>query len=364
MIIGQTRTPPLIGVPRAHRYVVASCSNLTMSTGFKVIDAIAALNPKPDFIPHLGDLSYDDNRMGAGTDALYQAELDAGPMKQKRSLRYWLRYFRKFPKVAELLRTTAFYWNKDDHDLYNDAHWDTVFATKTYDQINQALNQAYMEQTPHPTLWDAQGRVIGFEWNWGAIRYLMTDTRSQRRYTTGTPTLFGHNSGHEHVDHFTKICDRITQAGIDGVVKLVIFVTCTWAGNAHDGFGFAGAEAERAALCNHMKAVQALYGTRMVLISADGHLCAADDGTNSDYSTGGIGMFAHFVSSPWQSTSLSAGTYGWLGVDSKHATSDTMLGVFDANAANDNVTATFIDCAAGGAGVVVGTYNTEDLWAA
>lgn len=359
-MIGSFTTPPVIGTPAAFRYVIGSCSNMTAATGFKVIQAINALSPKPAFIVHLGDLAYDDNRLGAGTDALYLADLDADPLKQKRSMRFWTRYFRKLPEVQTMLQNMPFYWTRDDHDLYNDSHWDTAFATKTYDQISQLCNQAYIEQTPHPALYDPSGISLGFEWDYAACRFIMVDTRSQRRYTTGTPTLLGHNSGHEHIDHYSEITSAITQAGADGVKLLHLLVGATWAGNANDGFGFANADAERAALSNHIRSVALSTGMRVIIHTGDMHMCAADDGTNSDYSTGGIPTFAHFVSSPWNSTSLDSGTFSWNGGSAKHATSDEMLAVYDVDAANEQTIASFYDCA-GVSPSLVAEYDTSDL---
>jgi hypothetical protein len=351
-------TPPAAGATSTLRWVTGSCALLTSSTGFVVLDAILALSPQPKFIKFLGDFMYDDNR--DVNDPAYLVDIDADTFKQKRSTRYNTRAFAKYATPASLMAAMPFVSVPDDHDLYNDAHWDTAFASRTYDQIHTDMRTVWKELQPYPTSIDNTGTVIAFEHQWGDIRFLTTDTRAQRRYTTGTPTLFGHNSGHEHVDHFTQVCNRITAAGADSTVNtLVVEVTCTVDGG-NDGFGLY-ATAERLALYDHMRSVQVATGLRIVVSTGDKHLSAMDDGTNTDFSTSGMKKYIFAVDSPWASTALTTGTYSWAGSSAKHSTSDNYLGVWDRDTSGQ-ITKTIYDCSSGSA-VQVGQYSTTSLTA-
>jgi hypothetical protein len=349
-------TPPARGTASAVRWVTGSCALFSSAIGFKAVDTIMALSPAPSFVQFLGDY-YDDNV--DGNDAAYLIDIDADTYKQKRSSRYGVRRFAKWPSVAAMFAAIPAIGVVDDHDLYNDYHWDSSFATRTYDQIHTDLRAVWRELQPYPTSIDPSGTVIAFEQQWGDLRWLFTDTRAQRRYTVGTPTLFGHNSGHEHVDHFTQVCDRTTAAGADATVNTLIpLVTCTVDGG-NDGFGLY-ATAERLAWYDHMRGVQVATGLRIMVDSGDKHLTAIDDGTNTDFSSLGMLKYMLSVDSPWQSTSLATGTYSFAGVNSKHSSSDNYVSVYD-RAVTGHITKTVIDCSAGAPGTVVGTYVTTSL---
>lgn len=377
---GTLTTFPASGSTDAYRFVVGSCSFVNDSAGFKVLDCIRALSPVPAFYLHIGDLTYDDNV--DGNDPAFLAALAADPLSMKRNPRYYVRGFKKWPEVQAVNDIVPAFLMVDDHDfVFNDYEWNTVISGSSYSTVGAAARTAWLETAPYPTPFDPAGEVLGYQFDFGASRFIVGDYRSLRRYTNGAiPTFLGNSSGPGTFDQYTAVANAIAQAATDQVKLLHFVVDCTWA-NGNDGYGAAGGVAvaagvsaansvkERRDLCNAIRAAEAAYPSlRCVIHVGDMHMCAADDGgtTSTDFSTGGIPHVVQFVSSPWQSTSLNDASwiYTWNGVSAKHSPSDNLLAVYDVAAGHQQITATFYDCVTGSA-VQIGQYSTADLasWA-
>jgi hypothetical protein len=357
-MIGTLKTAPALATPAAFRFVLGSCSNFTTANGWNA--ATQCLAKAPDFYIHLGDLIYDDNV--DADNPYFLARIAADPLELKQNTKYYTRGYRKWSGVQALNQAVPVYAQPDDHDfVFNDYEWDTAITGSDYATVAAASRQAWIEGTPHPILLDSQGRIMAYQFSWAACRFIVLDTRSQRRSSSGT--ILGASYGHELFNQYAAITSAITKAGQDGVKILFLCCSCTWQGG-NDGFSAMGASAERAALCNHIRSTVASYpGMRVCILVGDMHLCAVDDGgATTDYSTGGISQIIQIVGSPWLSTSLDTGTFSWDGSPAKHNTSDEMLCTIDVDADNEQISIQ-IDNVVTGSAVSVASYTTEDLTA-
>jgi hypothetical protein len=242
---GTLTTFPAAGATDAYRFVVGSCSFINDTTGFKVPDCIRALSPVPAFYLHIGDLTYDDNV--DGDDPAFLAALAADPLAMKRNPRYYVRGFKKWPEVQSLNDLVPGFLMVDDHDfVFNDYEWNTAIAGSSYSTIGIAARTAWLETAPHPTQFDTNGEVLGYQFDLGASRFIVGDYRSLRRYTNGAiPTLLGNSSGPGTFDQYTAVANAIAQAATDGIKMLHFVVDCTWA-SGNDGYGFAAITAAAA----------------------------------------------------------------------------------------------------------------------
>lgn len=244
---GRFRTPP--EGPGDITVAVGSCAR-TGSNG-AVFDAIRAV--EPDLYVAAGDMHYgnvDDDDPDAFR-ALYDRVLTA-------------------PAQAALHRAVPVAYMWDDHD-YGPNNADATSASR------DAARSTYRQAVPHHPLPAGPGGAIYQAFTIGRVRFLLTDTRSERTETS----MLGRQQ-------LAWLLDELRSAS--HTHALVVWVNpAPWIAPAeprqHDWGDYAD---ERRRIADAI----AEAGTRnLVMLSGDAHMVAIDDGTNSDYSTDGGGGF-------------------------------------------------------------------------
>jgi phosphodiesterase/alkaline phosphatase D-like protein len=245
--VGRLRTVPT--GPASFTVALGSCAR-TGSNG-SVFDAIAALHPL--LYVQTGDLHYGNPAAAdpALFDTLYRRVLTA-------------------PAQAALYRSVPVAYVWDDHDYGpNDA--DSTAPTRV------VARAAYRSHVPHHPLPAGDDGAIYQAFNAGRVRFVLTDTRSERTATTmlGAPQL-------EWLEN-----ELVTSARTHALVVWVNPDPWIAAPNpAADNWGAYPAERRRLA------DVIAGAGIRnLVMVSGDAHMAAIDDGSHTGYSATGFRGF-------------------------------------------------------------------------
>lgn len=244
---GRFRTPP--AGPGDITVAVAACAR-TGSNG-AVFDAIRAVDP--DLYVATGDLHY-GNVSDDDPDAfrsLYDRVLTA-------------------PAQAALYRSAPVAYMWDDHD----------YGTNNADggsDSRDAARRTYRQAVPHHALDAVADGAIYQAFTMGRLRFVMTDTRSERTETTML--------GERQLAWLLAELDVAMRSH-----ALVVWVNSDpWVAAADPGAddwgGYAG---ERRRIAD---AIAATGTANLVMLSGDAHMVALDDGTNSDFSTDGGGGF-------------------------------------------------------------------------
>jgi hypothetical protein len=173
------------------------------------------------------------------------------------------------PAQAALYRDTPVSYVWDDHDYGpNDA--DATSPSRL------AARRAYRAAVPHPDLPAGRDGSIHHAFTIGRVRFVVTDTRSERT----AESMLG-------ASQEAWLLTELARAGSYGAV---VWVNPTpWiapAGAGRDDWGAYPAERRRIA-----DAIAVAGVANLVMVSGDAHMVAIDDGTNSDFSTGGGGGF-------------------------------------------------------------------------
>lgn len=235
--------------PASFTIAVASCAR-TGSSG-AVFDAIRAVDPL--VLLHLGDLHYAN--IASDEPALfgdrYEDVLTA-------------------PAQAALYRSVpvAYLWN--DHDYGAN---DSDASSPSRD----AARTAYRTYVPSHELAEGEGGAIHHAFTVGRVRVIMTDTRSER---TGT-TMLG-------ARQLAWLEEELVTASREHAVVLWANPDPWVAPDEPGRDDWGGYADERRRIADTI----ADAGVRnLVMVSGDAHMVAADDGTNTDYSTdGGAGF--------------------------------------------------------------------------
>jgi phosphodiesterase/alkaline phosphatase D-like protein len=174
------------------------------------------------------------------------------------------------PAQGALFRTTPVAYVWDDHDYGPDGA-DASSASRP------AAASTYREAVPHYALPDGRGGAIYQAFSVGRVRFLVMDTRSKR---TGRSMLGADQ---------TRWLKRELLAARDGFALTVLVSSVPWIGSPSPGEdSWAGYPGERADLSRFI-ADNGL--SRLLMLSADAHMLAIDDGSNSDYSGTGRAGF-------------------------------------------------------------------------
>lgn len=249
---GEFRTP--VDGPMSFDVVLASCAR-TGSNG-AVFDAMAAEDAL--IYLQLGDAHYgniDSTDPGAFLDA-YDHMLTR-------------------PGQAAFYRSTPLAYIWDDHDYGpNDA--DASAPGR------EAAAQAYRSVVPSTELIDEVSVYQAF--TIGRVRFVMTDTRSQKTATS----MLGERQRAWLIEELTS--SSRTHA-------LVVWANSVpWIGAARaGGDGWAGYADERREIAD---AIAAAGIDNLVMVSGDAHMVALDDGTNTDYSSSGGAGFPLLQAAP------------------------------------------------------------------
>lgn len=268
--IGKFRTKPI----DSFRFAFATCNST--ASNHAVFAAIAAQDP--DFFLHLGDVHYENIAtadISKWLDA-YDRTLAAGP--------------------GNLFRQVSTHYIFDDHD-YGPNDSDGTFTGR-----DKAV-EAYRRRVPHPPLEEAgPDGAIYHSFEVGRCIFIMTDLRSESSPRGVTDNSSKTMMGATQKAWFKDILDD--PANFDKV-----FFWCSsrvWTANTisgHDSWG--GFTTERREIADHIKAN--CLG-RIIILTGDRHQLGIDDGSNSDYATGGGGPVPVFMAAPLDRSNNSHGS--------------------------------------------------------
>lgn len=263
-LVGQFRTAP--ASPAS--FTAAFAGDNQMNSQHAVWDAIRAKSPL--FFFHLGDFGYADNALASQTPyrLAYQCNLAS-------------------PEIAQLFREIPTYYMWDDHD-YGPNDGDGSSTGR------DAACQTYRERVPHPTLAvDAVNTdPIYFSFEIGRVVFIVTDQRSMADPKGDADDAAKTMLGATQKTWFKDILSDVANEG-----KLFVWI-CS---RVFGGVATAGADhwggftTERTELADY---IQANCSGRVIVISADMHSLAIDDGTNHDFVTAGSEPIPVFQCSP------------------------------------------------------------------
>ena len=237
----------------------ASCSD-NRHADQTAFDAIVRENPV--LFIHMGDLHYDDINSTEVND--YRGAYD-------RVLNQ--------PNQSAMYRSMAVAYMWDDHDFCGDNSDGTSIGRDT-------VRTAYQERVPHYPIAAGAGGAIAQAFTIGRVRVIMTDQRSASdpAATRESPTKT--RLGAAQKAWFKQELLDARDAGW----PLILWVsTAPWIAPAllgDDTWG--GYATERTELANFIRDNRI---TNLVMLAGDMHALAYDDGTHSDYATGGGAPF-------------------------------------------------------------------------
>ncbi|MEM7113097.1 MAG: alkaline phosphatase D family protein [Chloroflexota bacterium] len=229
-------------------YTFAFSGDATMGSEHPVFTTIADL--APDFFLNPGDLFYADigvNDRDLFRDA-YDATLDSAPQS----------YLYQNVPISHM-------W--DDHD-YGPNNSDSSAPGR------EAARLTYQEYMPHYPLAAGSGNVAIYQsYSVGRAKFILTDLRSER--DSGANTMMGATQKAWFKQELLDAKDKYPLIfWLSSVPWISSSSSDTW-----DGFS-----SERTEIANFIKD-NGIEG--IIIVSADAHMLALDDGTNSDYATGG-----------------------------------------------------------------------------
>ena len=230
----------------------ASCCGQNGVGGVADADSFARIEDRaPDLFIHMGDLHYKDittNNVGVFRSA-YQDALTQ-------------------TKFASLLQSVPVSYAFDDHD-FGANNSDGTSASAPAAQL------AYRDYAPHHTLPVTDG--IYQTWVMGRVRFIQLDVRSFRNLETDSML------GTTQLDWLLDLLDTMTEEA------LILVTVVPWQGANAEGFG--GFTDERQTIAESLT-VNNLAG-RTLMLHGDIHMCATDDGTNTQFDPASAGNGPH-----------------------------------------------------------------------
>lgn len=276
--VGQFTTPLASG-PMSFRCAFAG--DCGTGTNHAVFQQIVAKDPL--FFIHLGDLHYEN--INVNNVASFLAAFDA---------------FQSQPNPAQLIRKVPTLYTWDDHDYGpNDSH--------AASPGRAAACEAYRIRVPHPPLVEPETTgAVYFTHRVGRVLFIVTDQRSRASNKTAAD-----NSSKTILGTAQKTWMKGVLA--DPANSDTLFVwACSraWGGVPTSGADhWGGFTTERTELADFVKAN---CPGRFVVLSADMHSLAIDNGANHDFATGGGGAIPTFQAAPLDRTgneTYGGGTY-------------------------------------------------------
>ena len=265
---GTFRTPE--AGPFSFRIAVGGCAQT--GSDRPVFDAIRAAEPL--FFLHVGDMFYED--IAVNSEGFYR--------------RAFGRIFRSESQMA-LYRNTPLVYVWDDHD-YGPNNSDRIAPGR------EAARQVYDELVPHYPL---PGGPIYQAFTVGRVRFIVTDLRSARDPVADGPTDEREIMGAEQKAWFK---DQLLAT--KGRYPLIVWVSpVPWIAppdRSADHWG--GFPRDRREIANFIKD-NGIEG--VVILAGDAHMVAMDDGTNSDYASGGGAPIPVIQAAPLDQTGSTKG---------------------------------------------------------
>lgn len=249
---GRFRTFPLGRA--SFRIAFGSCSDLRESDQ-RAFDAMR--EERPLFFINMGDLHYADTNSTVADD--YRANYD-------RVLAH--------PVQGAFYRSVGMAYMWDDHDFCGNDSDSTNIGRDT-------ARAVYRERVPHYTF-GPTGGTIGQAFTIGRVRFIMTDLRSAALPSGTKESANKTKMGAAQKNWFKQ---ELINARDGGFPFIVWVNTIPWINPAQVGDdSWAGHATERTEIANFIRDNRI---TNLAMISGDMHGMAYDDGTNSDYATGG-----------------------------------------------------------------------------
>jgi len=249
---GRFRTFPLGRA--SFRVAFSSCGD-PRAADQRVFAAIIA--EAPLLFLHLGDLHYRDTNSTVPED--YRGNYDA---------------VLGHPSQGPLFRSLPVAYTWDDHDYAGNDSDSTAAGRAT-------ARAAYRERVPHYPLGPGDG-TIGQAFTIGRVRFILTDLRS-----AAAPASLRESAAKTRLGAAQKAWfkQELINARDNGFPLIVWACTNPWIGAAKVGDdSWAGYATERTEIANFLRDNRI---TNLAIISGDMHALAYDDGTHSDYATGG-----------------------------------------------------------------------------
>ncbi|MCX6940825.1 MAG: alkaline phosphatase D family protein, partial [Verrucomicrobia bacterium] len=249
---GQLRTFPLGS--GSFKIAFASCSDLRKPDQ-RAFDAIAA--EKPLLFIHMGDLHYSDTDSTNPDD--YRENYDA---------------VLNHPVQSALYRKVSLAYMWDDHDFAGNDSDGTAIG-------RDSARMVYRERTPHYPI-AAAGGSMAQSFTIGRVRVILTDLRSAASSASVREGVAKTKMGANQKAWFKQELINARDAGF----PLTLWVcTMPWIGAPAPGNdAWDGYTTERTEIANFIRDNRI---TNLALLSGDMHGLAFDDGTHSDYATGG-----------------------------------------------------------------------------
>lgn len=261
--------------PASFKFAFSSCAR--SGSDHPVFDDIRQI-PNLRFFLHLGDLHYSD--INTNDAALYEAAYDAVLAS---------------PRQRRLYQSVPTFYMWDDHD-YGPNNSDGTAPGRT------AAVTTFRRRVPHPpTVETGATDAPYYSFVYGRCRFIVTDLRSMRSPNSNTDNSSKTMMGTAQKAWFK---DELLAAKAAG--EFVFWVrTVPWLVTATGDYSFS---TERVEIANFIKSNS--LADRIAILSADRHAMGIDDGTNSDYATGGGAPVKCFLASPMDQSNLTAmGTY-------------------------------------------------------
>ncbi|BCS31373.2 hypothetical protein TBR22_A05730 [Luteitalea sp. TBR-22] len=261
---GRFRTAPATGTASSFRFACGGCARPGWfgKDRREAYDAIAAF-PDVLFFVHLGDFHYKDI-----DDEWMVPRLEAYDDTLRRE------------GVGDLFRHVPLAYTWDDHDFLGN---NSEGGVDGHQVARRFARDAYDIYVPHyPLASSTEGIHQSFQI--GRVLFLLTDSRFSRSSRKGSGTSGKTMLG---VNQKVWLKDQLLR-GKD--LDLIVWSSSVpWIGKAEAGEDYwAGYADERAEIANHLKDNDI---RNVCMISADAHMVAIDDGSNSGYAAGNRGGF-------------------------------------------------------------------------
>ncbi|MCI0395308.1 MAG: alkaline phosphatase family protein [Chloroflexi bacterium] len=234
-------------------FAFSACAESGSNHG--VFETLTNLNPL--FFLHLGDMHYEG--IAVNDRSLFRQAYDE-VLSQ--------------PRQAGLYRNVPLAYIWDDHD----------FGPNNADASapgREAARLTYQEYVPHYPLPAGSGNVPIYQaFTVGRVRIIMTDVRSER-----WPYYFPDSPDKTMLGVAQKAWFKQELLNANGVYPVIIWVnTIPWITDHDDGDGWGVYTYERVELANFIRDNNI---TELFMLSGDAHMVAIDNGSNSDFATGG-----------------------------------------------------------------------------
>ena len=217
----------------------------------------AIMRERPLLFINMGDLHYSDTNSTVADEYRYNYDNVLGHSVQ-----------------GPMYRSMAMAYVWDDHDFSGNDSDTTSVGRDT-------ARAVYRERVPHYPI-GPTGGTIGQSFTVGRVRFIMTDLRSGAVSAAAKESASKTKLGAAQKAWFKQ---ELINARDSGFPLIVWVCSDPWIAPAQLGEDtWAGYATERTELANFIRDNRI---TNLVLLSGDMHGLAFDDGTNSDYATGG-----------------------------------------------------------------------------